>query len=163
MRRFRVARDTCPSPYGQEYRPWPVARGPVPRDRSICAKTIRSPEGPDGFCHVRSMARDRPSPYGRERGFPPTATKTATRTVARGPVPRDHSIRAKTVRSPRGPRRFLSRSQHGEGQALALRTGKGFSVICNENRPFHRSAGACPPRSLTQTENRINDRSNEQF
>ena len=36
------------------------------------------------------------------------------------------------------PSGFHPRSQHGEGQALALREGAAF---------FYRSAGACPPRS----------------
>ena len=48
---------------------FPVARGPVPRDRSGKPKTIRSPEAPGGFCYVRCMARDRPSPYGKGRGL----------------------------------------------------------------------------------------------
>ena len=71
-------------------------------------------------------------------------------TVARGPVPRDHSAKPKTVRNP-SPRRFLLRPLPGEGQALALRYGARFG--CNESRRFHRSAGACPPRSFRQTGN----------
>ena len=56
--------------------------------------------------------------------------------VARGPVPRDLSAETKNVRSPRGHGRFLRRSMHGEGQALALRWEEG----CFR----YRSAGACP-------------------
>ena len=67
----------------------------------------------DGFCFVvrsprafsldRSMAGDRPPPYGMR--------EVSASTVARGPVPRDRSI-SKSV--------FL-RPQHGGGQAPALR------------------------------------------
>ena len=124
--------------------PWPVARGPVPRDRSTRAKTEHRPTpfplsieawrgtGPRptvcstffhrraGACPPRSlacanamidrcMARDRPSPYGER--------ETASSTVARGPVPRDRSIYAKTERQPTP----FPRPLHGEGQALALR------------------------------------------
>ena len=66
-----------------------VARGPVPRERSVTPKTVRSPEVPGGFCHVRwrgegqalalraaeyssgspdpERGQDRPSPYGPGR------------------------------------------------------------------------------------------------
>ena len=50
---------------------------------------------------ARGMARDRPSPYGFPLRF--------LLIVARGPVPRDRSVLR----------------EHGEGQALALRFGKG--------------------------------------
>ena len=42
------------------------------------------------------MARDRPSPYGKERDL-------LHPTVARGPVPRDPSGKPKTIRSPEPP------------------------------------------------------------
>ena len=66
---------------------WNVARGPVPRDRS-----------------VTSMSE----------------TQAAGVPVARGPVPRDRCHIENRPR-PRVSGRFLSRPQHGEGQALALR------------------------------------------
>ena len=47
---------------------------------------------------------------------------------------------------PRGRGRFLSRSMHGEGQALSLRWPGHF--------PLSRSAGACPPRSSDLNEKR---------
>ena len=52
-----MARDR-PSPYEKGHRPWPVARGPVPRDRC--------------------MARDRPSPYDERTFFhcPPRSRPT---------------------------------------------------------------------------------------
>ncbi len=146
------------------------------------------------------MARDRPSPYGRDRGFSVCNESRRFPRSAGACPPRSFDPR-ETHPQPRGPRRFLSRSMHGEGQALALRTREGFSLSlhgegqalalrteegfncslhgegqalalrteegfsagCNDSRHSHRSAGACPPQSLTQTENRINDRSNEQF
>ena len=66
----------------------------------------------------------------------------ASFTVARGPVPRDHSTRAKNERKPTP----FSRPRHGEGQALALRW-KGGGLA-------YRSAGACPPRSHDLREKR---------
>ena len=63
--------------------PPPVARGPVPRDRH-CQDTILGPLGPEEnkrrFFRSRTMARDRPSPYGEGEAF---------FFVVRGPVPRD--------------------------------------------------------------------------
>ena len=68
---------------------------------------------------------------------------------------------------PGGHGRLLSRSMHGEGQALALRAmrqcplsyrGAGTcpprTFDSNEKRRLARSAGACPPRSLRQNEKR---------
>ena len=55
----------------------PVARGPVPRERWIA--------------RARTMARDRPSPYGEGGAF---------FIVVRGPVPCDLSTAAENVRSP---------------------------------------------------------------
>ena len=63
-------------------------------------------------------------------------------TVARGTGPRDRSTCAKNARQPKP---FSSRPRHGEGQALALRYAARF---------FHRSAGACPPRSPDLREKR---------
>ena len=105
------------------------------------------------------MARDRPSPYGKESRF---------FTVARGPVPRERwdtrTIRATSVVCERlitngsGPGapdlqgwrrraapRVLERVNAGEGLSLALREREGVF--------FHRSAGACPPRSLRTRDN----------
>ena len=39
--------------------------------------------------HYRSMARDRPSPYGKGRR---SSDKKMSSTVARGPVPREFSV-----------------------------------------------------------------------
>ena len=64
-----MARDR-PSPYGVRHPFFTVARGPVPRDRSV----------------DRSMARDRPSPYGKGGAF---CEEDDPPTVARGPVPRE--------------------------------------------------------------------------
>ena len=74
---FGMAR-ACPSPYGEVCRSSTVARGPVPRDRSPCAKPARGPSPfsvsiaawrgpvprPTVKCARIGMARDRPSPYG---------------------------------------------------------------------------------------------------
>ena len=68
-----MARDR-PSPYGEGGRFFPVARGPVPREKM----------------HRNTVAR---GPVPRDRN-------TLT-TVARGPVPRDRQTRAKTERQPR--------------------------------------------------------------
>ncbi len=84
-------RGTGPRPTERRNPSGPVARGPVPRDRSTRAKNARrqrpflvSTDGP---------ARDRPSPYGEEnRSWP----------VARGPVPRDRS-RENISSGPLGP------------------------------------------------------------
>ena len=46
-----------------------VARGPVPRDLSISAENVRSPETADVCGSDRCMARDRPSPYGAGKRF----------------------------------------------------------------------------------------------
>ena len=57
----------------------------------------------------------------RSSGAPAPERRMAKRApswpVARGPVPRDRSTRAKTARQPKP----FSRPRHGEGQALALR------------------------------------------
>ena len=66
----------------------PVARGPVPRERSLSEN--RTPTRAV-FRADRSIARDRPSPY-RE-------TEPALQTVARGPVPRDHTREKNLFRS----------------------------------------------------------------
>ena len=102
-----------------------VAWGPVPREHWIAG--------------ARTMARDRPSPYGEGK---------ACFIVVRGPVPRERWIARAMARdrpSPygegdcfftvaRGPRRFPyahpsgfpPRSLPGEGQALALREEAAF-------------------------------------
>ena len=150
-----MARDR-PSPSGErETVLTTVARGPVPRECSICAKTARH-----GRFLDRGTARDRPSPSGeretvlttvargpvpRDR---PICAKTARQgrflnrgpardrpspygdenpswPVARGPVPRECSLCAKTARQPR----LSPRPRHGEGQALALREGEAFFIV----------------------------------
>ena len=87
-----------------------VARGPVPRDLSardtpgegqalaLRAATLTVARGPvpRDFPMDRSMARDRPSPYGEGAAFFHRSAGTH-------------------------PPRFSGRPQHGEGQALALR------------------------------------------
>ena len=113
-----------------------VGRGPVPRE----------------FPGDRSMARDRPSPCGKERRF---------FTAARVPVPRERwdtrTIRASSVVCDRlitngsgvtpdlqgwrrrAAPRVLERVNNGEGQALALR----------EREPFFFTAARVPvPREL---------------
>ena len=62
---------------------------------------------------------------------------------------------------PRGRGRFLSRSLHGEGQALALRWQRRFLCLVARGPVPHaflfsrsRSAGACPPRSADLHEKR---------
>ena len=78
-----------PSPYGKSWRyPIIVARGPVPRDRCLHQSSVgqerllltRSGAGAPELqkcCSADSMARDRPSPYGKSWRYPIT--------VARGP------------------------------------------------------------------------------
>ena len=81
---------------------WPVSRGPVPRDRCL--------------------ARDRPSPYGKRgvlwasRGRLRSGDRKLQR---KGPfwVPSRVGPRMPSAH----PSGFPPRSQHGEGQALALR------------------------------------------
>ena len=75
------------------------------------------------------------------RGPPPYDNRTVSATVARGPVPRERW----------GAKDVFLRSQHGEGQALALRCGVTFF---SRSRSGYRSAGACPPRSPGRDENR---------
>ena len=105
--------------YRAENPPITVARGPVPRDCPICTENARCPEAAAVFCDARSLARDRPSPYvGRGIFLCP---------VARGPVPRDLPTCTKNARCPKGHGHFLSRSRHGEGQALALRLTRTVS------------------------------------
>ena len=65
----------------------PVARGPVPRERSLSEN--RTPTQAV-FRADRSIARDRPSPYGKRHAF---------FTVARGFVPRDHTREKNLFRS----------------------------------------------------------------
>ena len=107
---FRSNRGTArdrPSPYGdREAALQTVARGPVPRDRSIRVKNARRP---------KPFPRPR---HGEGQALALRLTETALHTVSRGPVPRDRSTRAKTERQPRP---FSSRSRHGGGQAPALR------------------------------------------
>ena len=114
----------------------PVARGPVPRDRSvkrIAPDTVARGTGPRDRWVVKSVfldpgtAGDRPPPYGMR--------EVSVASVARGPVPRDRWV-MKGV--------FL-RPQHGGGQAPALRYGDSF-------RPWPRSARACPSRSFGRQE-----------
>ena len=85
-----MARDR-PSPYGErEAALDTVARGPVPRDRSICAKIVHRPRP------FSSRSR-----HGEGQALALRAAETALDTVARGPVPRDRSTRAKIVHRPR--------------------------------------------------------------
>ena len=127
-----------------------VARGPVPRERSV----------------DRSTARDRPSPYVKGDIFRP---RNPPVTVARGPVPRECPVDRSTARdrpSPyvkgnvfrpknppvtgsRGPRmphahpsgfhpRMSGRPKHGEGQALALRARDGVFFTASRGLPPRR-------------------------
>ena len=101
--------------------------------RSVNLRENRPP--PKAVSRVdRGMARDRPSPYGE--------TEAALHTVARGPVPRDRSTRAKIVHRPRP---FLVSIEAWRG------TGPR-PTVCGTF--FHRSAGACPPRSVDLREHR---------
>ena len=67
-----------------------VARGPVPRDLSAETRNVRNPEATDVCYQDLRTARDRPSPYvpGGDCLF---------LTVARGPVPRERSIQPKNI------------------------------------------------------------------
>ena len=104
----------------------------------------------------RCTARDRPSPYGKQRRFfgrivlGPLGPKRRFFTVARGPVPRDR-WRARGMARDRP-------SPYGEGQAFftVARGPVPRDRGTARDRPspygegqafFHRSAGACPPRS----------------
>ncbi len=97
------------APYGLRA-PSTVARGPVPRDRSIHTKNARSPRTSAIFSADRCMARHRTAPYGLRppstvaRGPVPRDRPNHTNpplTVARGPVPRDLPTYTKNARSPR--------------------------------------------------------------
>ena len=87
-------RGTGPRPTVKGYVPDTVARGACPP---------RSFQAPSGFPRDRSMARDRPSRYGKRR-------RSGYRSAGACPP-----------RSFQAPSGFPSRSLHGEGQALALR------------------------------------------
>ena len=107
-----------------------VARGPVSRERWMT--------------RARTMARDRPSPYGEGAFFivargPSDATRASERvSPANAIVTRCVSTSVvRERRSRTGQDQALLtyrawRADDGEGQALALREGKAF---------FHRSAG----------------------
>ena len=112
-----------------------ASSGPLgPRDKPFRARSA-------GACPPRAHT----CPSDRSSGAPAPERRMAKRTpsgpVARGPVPRDLSTRTEIARQPTP----FPRPRHGEGQALALRY---------KGRFFHRSAGACPPRSFDPRENR---------
>ena len=120
----------------------PVARGTGPRERSRAPETVVRdrliPNGQDqAILPYRVMstrvpdstARDRPSPYD---------TKKVSYTVARGPVPRDPTTRAKNERQPT-PFPVRIEAWRGTGPRPTVK-GDG---------PANRSAGACPPRAFT--------------
>ena len=87
--------------------------------------------------------------------------------VARGPVPRDRPTSTKNARG-QGTGRFLCRSQHGEGQALALRWPWRFfcpvarwpvpcafrGILCRaENPSLTVARGPVPRERPTDTKN----------
>ena len=143
----------------------PVARGPVPRDlHRLNVPVARGPVPRDHWM-TRAMARDRPSPYGEGAFF----------IVARGPVPRDCWMTRAIARETRSPARVACEgpSPTVKGwrffivvrgpvprdrwmtRAIARETRSPARVACEGPRAtvkgwrfFHRSAGACPPRSL---------------
>ena len=95
-----------------------VARGPVPRDRWI----------------PRTLARDRPSPYGegwrffyrRAGACPPRSFMHRYFFVARGPVPRDRSVARGMARdrpSPYGEGGVFFRSAGALGCQTRIRAG----------------------------------------
>ena len=120
---------------------WPVARGPVPRDRPRAPETVvRERLLPNGAlggepCLARSAGACPPRSFDLRENRPPAKAVFrfdrgmardrpspygklhAFLTVARGPVPRDRTTCAKTERQPTP----FPRPRHGEGQALALR------------------------------------------
>ena len=116
--------------------PIPVARGPVPRERSRVPGTAgdRSPPygrrasptpvGQERLLLTRWRSGDRKLQRGSARVCPARAANHAPKTVARGPVPRER----------------LLYHGHGGGQAPALREeGACFDF---------RSARACPSRTF---------------
>ena len=139
---------------------WPVARGPVPRDRCLARRTPSRPvaRGPvprerfvpeawrgklilarsAGACPPRSLAYPR---HGEGQALALRETGGVFFTVARGTGPRDRSGTRSTARGTsywpvaRGPvprDRCLARDRP--------------SPYGNERRFFHRSAGDRPPR-----------------
>ena len=92
------------------------------------------------------MARDRPSPYGQRREF-------VSVTVARGPVPRERlGYRSAGACPPR--------SQHGEGQALALRYSVRFQHGAGQARALrpteiHKVTVARRPSDATRASERV--------
>ena len=112
----------------------PVARGPVPRERT------RAPE---------TVVRDRLIPNGTWRG------ESLTWPVARGPVPRERT-REKISSGPKGPReravgQECPRLIHSGAGAPELQMSAGRAITGDRpprygtnNGPFHRRARACP-------------------
>ena len=95
------SKDFCSFTEGVSYI---VARGPVPRDRWI----------------DRSMARDRPSPYGKgSRSGYRSAGALGCHTRIRAGFPRERRSEGETFFFV--ARRALDYADAGEGQALALR------------------------------------------
>ena len=114
-----------------------VARGPVPREPSI----------------VPGMAGDRPPPYGGGGGLPLT--------VARGPVPREAAIKehlpGPVARGPVPREPSIAPGMAGDrpppyGRGGAFRGRDAFFIVARgpvpRERSHHRSARACPSRSL---------------
>ena len=143
-------KGTGPRPTIKGRRPWPVARGPVPRDRSTRAKTARRPRPFPGPIEARRGTGPRPtrkeggldnrsagacpprSHDPRENRTPTKAIPRADRGTARDrpspyeegrPPPQPWRGGPRMPHAhPRGfPPRSLGNPEHGEGQALALR------------------------------------------
>ena len=108
---------------------FPVARGPVPRDLHRQVMFLGSTDlkrTRDVFSLARTMARDRPSPYGNARRFFP---------VARGPVPRERWIArtramARDRPSPYDEGRAFCRRGLGRRGALLHRDAGRLSYGC---------------------------------
>ena len=118
---YRSAR-ACPSPsftVSKTARLITVARGPVPRDRSIIA--ARGP-GHRELSIIPGTAGDRPPPYGIRSGF------------------FHRSARACPSRSLDGTE---NTPFHRSARACPSRAFDG-----PDNAPFHRSARACPSRAF---------------
>ena len=113
--------------------PWPVARGPVPRDRSTCAKNARRPKP---FSQPR---------HGEGQALALRLTETALQTVARGPVPRERTrenISSETLR------RCLS---VGQERLLLIRFGSGCSRTTDVGRSGDRGGQAPALRWMKKT------------
>ena len=112
--------------------PWPVARGPVPRDPTTRAKNAR-----------RQRPFSLPTEAWRGTGPRPTGSSTLFFTVARGTGPRDPTTYAKTERQPR-PFPVQIEAWRGTGPRPTVK-GDGLD---------NRSAGDRPPRAFDPREKR---------